>query len=154
MSDKNLQYALFFQLHDSKLFDGRKYQHKPQNDKIKLTLLMWESQEQNRVGGRRQLAIPKYSDFVTANVIQILAGREGEVKRSCPGPPVLVGFRQPCRCFHAGQFLGLFYHPLKVLPAFLAHRSEVCNLQLRWQMKKAVRCYPDRWCRNISCIYS
>lgn len=74
------------------------------------------------------------------------------MKRDCSGPLVLVGFRQRSGCFAADQFPELFYHLLVIqaLPTFLVRWSEVCNLQLRWQSRKAVRCYPDRGFRNVA----
>lgn len=126
---------------DSKLFDGSKYQPNPQNDKIQFTLLMWESQKQNRVGGRRQLAIPSYStDFVMAirPVKPGWEGRRGEetLPRTSCFIWVRTAFRRHwCRSL-PWSLLSSPY--IEVLPAFLAHRREVWNLQLRWQMRKAL----------------
>lgn len=136
---------------DSKLFDGSKYQPNPQNDRIQFTLLMWESQKQNRVGGRRQLAIPSCcTDFVTA----IRPGKPGWEGRR--GEETL-----PRTSFHLASDSVL--EALVQIPSLTAsvvplHRSHPClpgtlkgSLELAVEMTDEES--PDKWCRNLSCIY-
>lgn len=136
---------------DSKLFDGSKYPPNPQNDKIQFTLLVWESQKQNRVGGRRQLAIPSYStDFVTAE---------------CPVKPGWEGRRGeetlPRTSFHLasdGVLEASVQIPSLISSIVPLRRSPPClpgtlkgSLELAVEMTDEES--PDKWRRNLSCIY-
>lgn len=86
-------------------------------------------------------------------VIESQAGREGEVKKHCPGSLVLVGFRQCSGCFGADSSL---IRPPKLKSHLPSWHTEVkfAAYFRADEMIKTLRCSTVKWCGNICSIHS